>query len=317
MKVLITGGCGFIGAGLVRRLVDAGHTVTVLDNLSRGDRGLLDGVDHAFVQADIRDLDAMTDAMAGHDAVAHLAAYGSVVESIDDPLTNFDINARGTLVALEAARAAHISRFVMASTGGAIVGDATPPVNELSLRSPKAPYGAGKMAGEGYCRCYAKSMGVHTVMLRFANVYGPFSAHKKGAVTHFSRCIMTGDPIPIFGDGTATRDFVYVDDLCAGIELGLTSDVDAGEVFHLATGRETSVAELAKLTCAAAGAPDHPIEFKPQRPGEIHRNFATYDKAKAVMGYEPKVALEDGLKLTWDWFTQRREAFLSAELTDS
>jgi UDP-glucose 4-epimerase len=259
----------------------------------------------------------MADAMRGCDAVAHLAAYGSVVESLEDPLTNFDINARGTLVALEAARATGVGRFVMASTGGAIVGDATPPVNEQSLRSPKAPYGAGKMAGEGYCRCYAKSMGVHTVMLRFANVYGPFSAHKKGAVTHFSRCIMTGEPIPIFGDGSATRDFIYVDDLCRGIFLGLTCDVEAGEVFHLATGRETTIAELAKLTCEAAGAADHPIEHKPQRPGEIHRNFAQYDKAKAVMGFEPTVSLEDGLKRTWDWFSERREAFLSAELTDS
>ncbi|MEO0588560.1 MAG: NAD-dependent epimerase/dehydratase family protein [Planctomycetota bacterium] len=317
MKVLVTGGCGFIGAGLVRRLVGNGHAVTVYDNLSRGMTELLDGVEHGFVKGDIRELDDMADAMAGHDAVVHLAAYGSVVESIDDPLTNFDINARGTLVALEAARQAGVERFVMASTGGAIVGDAEPPVNEQSLPSPKAPYGASKMAGEGYCRCYGRSLGLHTVMLRFANVYGPFSAHKKGAITAFSRCIMTGEPIVIFGDGSATRDFIYVDDLCKGIELGMTSDVAPGEVFHLATGRETSVAELARLLCEAAGAGDHPIVHHPERPGEIYRNFARYDKAKAVMGFEPEVGLEDGLKRTWDWFDARREAVLSAVLTDS
>jgi UDP-glucose 4-epimerase len=141
-----------------------------------------------------------------------------------------------------------------------------------------------------------------TVALRFANVYGPYSGHKKGAITVFLRALHENRPLQIFGDGTASRDFMYVDDICRGIELGLASDLEPGTVAHLATGVETSILELARACSVAVGLPDHPIEMLPPRPGEVDRNFATYDFARDVMGFEPSVKLSDGLASTYDWY---------------
>ena len=190
------------------------------------------------------------------------------------------------------------------STGGALIGNAIPPVNEQSLPKPISPYGASKLAAEAYCHAFAKSYGIRTVALRFANVYGPYSGHKKGAITVFLRALHEGRPIQIFGDGKASRDFMYVDDICRGLELGLTTDLEPGTVAHLATGVETSVSELADACRQAVGLPDHPIEYLPPRPGEVERNFATYDYAKQAMGFEPSVTLVDGLARTYEWYQQ-------------
>jgi UDP-glucose 4-epimerase len=193
---------------------------------------------------------------------------------------------------------------VFSSTGGALIGDAVPPVNERSLPKPISPYGASKLAAEAYCHAFAKSFGIRTVSLRFANLYGPFSGHKKGAITVFFRALYNDEPIIIYGDGKASRDFMYVDDICNGIRLGLTAEVDAGTIVHLATGVETSVAELADACRRVAGKPDHPIEFRPGRPGEVGRNFATYDLAAELLGFAPSVTLTDGLSRTWKWYAE-------------
>jgi UDP-glucose 4-epimerase len=244
----------------------------------------------------------VADAMADVDAVVHLAAAGSVVDSVSDPAANFAANAVGTFTVLNAVRAAGIARLVFSSTGGALIGDATPPVNERSLPKPISPYGASKLAAEAYCHAFAKSYGIRTVSTRFANVYGPYSGHKKGAITVFFKALHRGEPIIIYGDGNASRDFMYVDDICAGIRLGLTTDVPGGTVVHLATGVETSVAQLAQACREVVGRPDHPIEFRPRRAGEVERNFATYDLAHELLGFEPSVALEEGLARTWKWY---------------
>src|SRR3984957_9145841 len=180
--ILVTGGAGFVGATLVRRLVASGYRVRVLDNLSTGDAGHLAGVDAELVKGDIRDAAALDDALDGAGAVIHLAAAGSVIGSVQDPVMNFEVNVLGTFRVLDAARRAGVERIVLASTGGALIGDAPPPVNERSLPKPISPYGASKLAGEGYAHAFAKSFGLRTVALRFANVYGPWSGHKKGAM---------------------------------------------------------------------------------------------------------------------------------------
>jgi UDP-glucose 4-epimerase len=315
-KTLVTGGRGFIGANLVRRVGERRHPI-VLDTLERASpTGWSDG-DTEFVKGSILEPRVLAEAMKGVESLVHLAAYGSVVESVIDPLANFHTNVWGTFNVLNEAANAGVSRVVMASTGGALIGDATPPVNENSLPKPISPYGASKLCGEAYCHAFAKSRGLGAVCLRFGNVYGPHSAHKKGAVTMFAKALMLDEPIVIYGDGSASRDYIHVDDLCAGIEAALDAPLHGGEVFHLASGRETSVLELANILRNAAGKPKHPIEFRPIRRGEVARNFATYDLAKRVLGFEPKRRLEEGLAETWQWFVEHQDVVLSAKTSDS
>jgi UDP-glucose 4-epimerase len=303
-QILVTGGAGFVGATLVRRLVRAGHRVRVLDNYSTGDVAHLAGVDAELVEADIRDVAALDAALAGIDAVVHLAAAGSVIMSIDDPATNFDVNVLGTFRVLDAARRAGVERTVQASTGGALIGNATPPVSESSLPKPISPYGASKLAGEGYAHAFAAAYGLRTVALRFANVYGPWSERKQGAITMFFRAIQASEPIVIYGDGSASRDYTHVDDIARAIELALERDVPGGTVLHIASGVETTVADLAGLCCGVAGAPGHPVEYRPARAGEVGRNFASYDLARQVLGYAPSIGREAGLRSTWQWFQE-------------
>jgi UDP-glucose 4-epimerase len=303
-KVLVTGGAGFVGATLVRRLVQGGYEVRVLDNLTTGSAEHLDGVEVELVEGDIRDTDALERVLEGVGSVVHLAAAGSVVMSVEDPVANFEANVLGTFRVLDASRRAGVRRVVLASTGGALIGDAVPPVNERSLPKPISPYGASKLAGEGYAHAFAKSYGLSTVALRFANVYGPFSARKKGAMTLFFRAIHSGEPIVIYGDGSASRDYTHVDDICRALQLALEAEVEGGTVLHIASGVETTVAELADLCRDAAGRPDHPIEHRPKRPGEVERNFATYDLANKVLGYAPTISREEGIVRTWTWFEE-------------
>lgn len=299
-KVLVTGGCGFIGANLVPMLQAKGHNVAILDNLSRGSRDSLDDATaYEIIEADIRDEAAVKQAAIGRDAIIHLAAYGSVVESVASPEENFSVNAEGTFKVLNAAREAGVTQLVFSSTGGTLIDNATPPVSEQSLPRPISPYGASKLAGEGYCCAFAHAYDMSVTALRFANVVGPISWHKKGAVTAFFKAIMAGQPIRIYGDGRATRDFLYVEDLYRRIIAGLEAKKPGFNAFHLASGREVSVKQLAEIACNAASAPHHPIEFDPKRKGEVERNFANYELAQHELGFKPEVSLEVAMERTW------------------
>jgi UDP-glucose 4-epimerase len=303
-RVLVTGGAGFVGATLVRRLVESGHAVRVFDNYSTGDASYLAGVDAEQVEGDIRDAATLDAALAGMDSVIHLAAAGSVVVSVQDPVMNFEANVVGTFRVLDAARRAGVERMVLASTGGALIGDATPPVDEGSLPKPISPYGASKLAGEGYAYAFSKAYGLRTVALRFANVYGPWSAHKKGSTTLFFRAIHAGEPMVIYGDGSSSRDYTHVDDISWALAASLERDLPGGTVLHIASGVETTVAELARLCGEAAGVPDHPVEYRPTRVGEVDRNFATYDLAEQMIGYKPSIDRESGIRSTWQWYQE-------------
>jgi len=300
MTILVTGGCGFVGANLVPELLARGHAVRVFDDFSLAGPDRLPAGAVDVVQGDVRDADAVARAARGTDSVIHLAAAGNVADSVADPFGNFEVNARGTLYTLQAAALAAASRFVFASTGGALIGDAPPPVDEESMPRPISPYGASKLAGEGYCHAFRGAYGLPAVALRFANVYGPGSELKRGAVTRFVRAALDGTPITIYGDGAATRDFIHVRDLCAGIVAAHESR-DVTGVLHLASERETSVLELARLILGAAGA-DVPIEHVDRRPGEVERNFAIAARAREMLGWRAEVALEDGLAETVAWF---------------
>jgi UDP-glucose 4-epimerase len=308
-RTLVTGGAGFIGANLVPRLLAGGTEVRVLDNLVTGEAGRLPA-EVEFVHGDVRDADALARATAGVDAVVHLAAAGSVADSVADPLPNFEVNARGTLYALHAAAAAEVERFVFASTGGALIGDAPPPVDESSVPRPISPYGASKLAGEGYCHAFRGSYGLNTIALRFANVYGPHSERKKGALTAFIKRALRDEPLVVFGDGGATRDFTYVDDLCAGI-LAAHDRREVAGVVHLASERETTVGELARLVLSATGS-DAPVEHQPRRRGEVERNFALAKRAAEVLSFHATVGLEEGVERTVEWFRAERRLWDAA-----
>jgi UDP-glucose 4-epimerase len=298
--VLVTGGAGFIGANLLRQLGPS-HDVRVLDNLVRGSRELLPPEREVeLIVGDVRDPDAVARAVRGADLVIHLAAFGSVVESITDPVENFDVNARGTLELLRGAADAGVERFVFASTGGAIMGDQEPPIDERTLPWPISPYGASKLCGEAYLHAFAGSFGIRPVALRFANVYGPYSAHKKGVVTRFIRAALAGGTCEIFGDGRASRDFLHVDDLCRGIVAAAESDL-SDEVLHLASETETTIDELARLILDIVGS-DVEIVHRPRRQGEVERNFARADRARELLGWQPQLSLREGLEQTIAWF---------------
>jgi UDP-glucose 4-epimerase len=315
MKIVVTGGAGFIGANLTRKLIPD-NSISIVDDLSRGPSdSIVAGA--SIIKQDILDTDTLVEAVQGSDVIVHLAAFGSVVDSISDPLANFDINVRGTLSVLEAARRASVKKVVFASTGGAIMGNTPPPVSEKSQPKPISPYGAGKLCGEAYCHAYANSYGLNTVCLRFANVYGPYSGHKKGVITNFVKDIFRGDPFTIFGDGSSSRDYIHVSDLCDGIALAINADITPGDVFHLASGRETSLLQLAELIKNSAGISDHPCNFMPKRPGEVDRNFADSGKAEQELGFKPKISLESGMEKTYQWFLDNKEAVLAQQESDS
>jgi UDP-glucose 4-epimerase len=321
---LVTGGCGFIGQSLVARLLaDRADFVRVVDDLSAGRVENLQRTaeiepvaGRAFrpprkriqlAVGDVRDAELAEAACRGIDVIVHLAANTGVAPSVADPRSDCTANVIGTFNYLEAARAAGVGRFVFASSG-ATIGECEPPVHELLPARPVSPYGASKLAGEAYCSAYARAFGIATVALRFGNVYGPGSEHKESVVAKFIRRALAGQPLQIYGDGAQTRDFIYLDDLIRAIERACAVDGIGGEVFQIATARETTVGELvAALSAAlvAEGLPRPDIEFLDRRAGDVLRNFADTRKAAALLGWSAQVDLAEGLRRTVRWAAQR------------
>jgi UDP-glucose 4-epimerase len=299
-RALVTGGAGFIGSALVPALAAAGYDVLVVDDLSVGDPANVERAGAEMRRGDVRDLDLVTTAARGCDVVFHLAAGAGVIESVTDPLTNFDQNVRGTLTVLEAARRAEVPRLVFSSSN-APLGTNAYPAREDKPVAPLSPYGASKAAGEAYCSAYHGAYGIDAVVVRFSNAYGPRSAHKGNVIPLFIRRMRAGEELVVYGDGEQTRDFVFCEDLAAGLIAAARTPAVGGEIFQLASGIETSLNRLLELLSAASGISPR-VRREPPRPGEILRNYSLIDKARSVLGYSPAVPLEEGLKRTWDWF---------------
>ncbi len=299
-RALVTGGAGFIGSALDRLLLEQGYAVRIYDDLSTGSREHLSGLDIEVVEGDIRDLDRVTGAARGCDVVFHLAAGAGVVDSIENPLGNFDVNARGTLVALEAARQAGVSRLVFSSSNAPLGANAYPATEDKPM-APLSPYGAGKATGEAYCSAFHGAYGMDAVAVRFSNAFGPRSARKTNVIPLFIRLILAGEPVTVYGDGTQTRDFVFVTDLAQGLVKAAEADGAGGEVFQLASGVETSLRDLVALLGEVSGREVN-VRYEPPRAGEIERNYSLIDKARDRLGYAPQVPLADGVRQTWDWF---------------
>jgi UDP-glucose 4-epimerase len=302
--VLVTGGCGFIGANLVRFLRErTSWDLRVVDDLSTGDPQYVPEGLAELVVGSVAEASVLEPALEGIDAVIHLASTTGVVPSVEDPLWDFEGNALPTFRLLDACRRSGIQRVVFASSG-ATLGEAPPPVNEEVLPRPMSPYGAGKLAGEAYCVAFAASYGMKTSALRFSNVYGAFSLHKKGnAVPSFIRRCLANEPIVIYGDGSQTRDFIHVEDLCDCIHRATTADGVAGEVFQVATDVETRILDLAEMVRKVTGA-DNEIRFEPKRAGEIYRSRADISKARRMLGFNPQIDLQEGISRTVDWYRE-------------
>lgn len=294
MRAVVTGGAGFIGSHLVDALVARGDSVTVVDDLSTGRRELVNP------GADLREHDIRQPLAFATDVVFHLAAQADVGTSMEKPAYDAEVNVVGTVNVLEAARQANAS-LVFVSTGGAIYGDVDAPATEDTPRRPVSAYGIAKLAAEEYVAGWSRIFGLPTAVARLANVYGPrqSSALEGGVVSIFLERMARGEDTVIFGDGTITRDFVYVGDVVDAL-LAATAVEGNGEIFNVGTGRETAIAELHRVCRETAGITTPP-SFGPARVGDAARSVLDPSRARAGLGWEARVDLETGIRLTWDW----------------
>jgi UDP-glucose 4-epimerase len=307
MRVLVTGGAGFIGSHLTDALVSQGDKVLVVDDLSTGVRSYVNPA-AAFEEMDIRTPEAAALVEGWRpQAICHLAAQMSVSRSVREPRFDASVNLTGALNLLEAARAVD-ARFVFASTGGALYGDADAlPTPESAPAWPISPYGVAKLAFEHYLHCYRAQHGLGYAALRYANVYGPRqNPHgEAGVVAIFCLRLLDGEPAVINGDGTFTRDYVYVDDVVRANLAALDSDV-VGH-FNVGTGRQVDVNHIFHQVVDRLGIAAEEVHG-PARPGDQRTSALDWALIERELGWRPEVELEDGLTRTADWFREQRAA---------
>jgi UDP-glucose 4-epimerase len=315
VKAFVTGGAGFIGSTLVDRLLAEGHQVDVVDNLSTGSLANLAEARKSpvgrmtFHQIDITSAD-LGEAMkrARPEVVYHLAAQADVRVSVADPVFDAEVNVLGSLRVLEGARASGARKVVFASSGGTIYGDPDPadlPVKESHPQRPLSPYGVAKKAVSDYLYAYRDLHNLEFTALAMSNVYGPRQdPHgEAGVVAIFAGRLLSGEPCMVYGDGSQTRDFVYVDD--AVDAFARAASRGGGLVLNIGTGTETSVNRLYR-TMADEAAIDRPAVAAPPRPGELQRNSLDPGRAAIHLGWKPWTSLEDGVRATLDWFRAAR-----------
>jgi UDP-glucose 4-epimerase len=305
VPVAVTGGAGFIGGHVTEALAAAGHRVIVVDDLSTGSAANLDGVvgDVDLLQADSAGPElAPALQAAGIQVVCHLAAAIDVRASVADPVHDALRNVVGTVAVLQAAWQAGVGKVVFASSGGSIYGSATPPpVPESAVVAPESPYAASKAAAELWLQTFQRLHGLRWTALALANVYGPRQdpAGEAGVVSLFGARMLAGLPTTVYGDGSQTRDFVYVKDVAGAFLLACELPVD-GLRLNIGTGVETSIRELHTELAQLCGAPDEP-RAEPARPGELHRSALDASRARQLLGWEPRTGLRAGLAETVEW----------------
>lgn len=299
MRFLVTGGAGFLGAALANRLAADGHAVHVLDDLSNGRRELLDpGI--AFTEGDVNNIPLLWSLLQDVDSVYHLAARVSVPQSILHPREYNRVNVGGTVSLMEAMRDTGVGRVVFASSGAVYGDQPRQPVREDDPPRPDSPYAVSKWSAEQYIHTIGTLWGIETVALRIFNAYGPHQslpASHAPVVPRFMQQALGGGSIVIFGDGQQTRDFVYVDDVVAALVAAVTARNVNRQVINIGSGRETSIRELVDRIARATGRPAA-IITNPQKPGGVPRLAADISRARELLGFRPKVGLDEGLRLT-------------------
>jgi UDP-glucuronate 4-epimerase len=317
MRVLVTGGAGFIGSHLVDRLLANGHVVTVLDSFDefyspatkrRNISGALSSERFRLLEGDIRDQSLLDAAVPDHvDVIVHLAARAGVRPSLEQPVVYGDVNVNGTVTLLEFARRRGISRFIFASSSSVYGNDALAPFREAETADrPISPYAATKRAGELLAYTYHDLFGLSVACLRFFTVYGP-RQRPDLAIHKFARRMLRGDPITVYGDGSMRRDFTYIDDIIQGVQgaLAWTAQAPRYDIFNLGESQTTSVAELIGLLEETLAVKAR-VEFGPEQPGDVRQTCADITKARTVLGYSPVTSMREGLARFSGWLSTQR-----------
>lgn len=306
LKILVTGGAGFIGSHLVDKLVSQGHRIIVFDNLFSGKLSNLADVENyvEFVQGDIRDFDLLIRILNGCDLVYHMAAMVSVDQTVKEPVISSQINDAGTLNVLEACRKNKVRRFVFSSSS-AIYGDAPGlPKHEKMGSKPQSPYAVQKITGENYACIYNDLYGVETVCLRYFNVFGPRqdpSSTYSGVISIFMNKAAAEESPFIYGDGNQTRDFIFVADVVLANILAAETKKAAGMAINIGTGRQISINQLWELICRINKI-RLSAQYAPSRKGDIKHSVASIETAKAILDFNPRYFIENGLMITNDWY---------------
>jgi nucleoside-diphosphate-sugar epimerase len=307
-KILITGAAGFIGSSLVRALVPKGYEVVGLDNLSTGRMSNLAEMLPAmqFVEGDLRDTDLLVELCNGVDVIFHEGALPSVPKSVLDPLKSHQSNVEGTLSLLLAAKQQRVRRVVYAASSSAYGESETLPKHEAMPTAPISPYAVQKLTGEHYMQSFARVYGMETVCLRYFNVFGPFQAADSpysGVLAKFITNMLVGEPVTIFGDGSQSRDFTYIDNVVAANLLAAFTPAAtvSGKVYNVACGRRHSLLETHRILCQLLDVTATPL-LGPSRQGDIQHSLADISRAQADLGYEPTVDFIEGLRRTVDWY---------------
>jgi UDP-glucose 4-epimerase len=312
-KVLVTGGAGFIGSHISDALVSKGYEVGIFDNLATGTMSnishLVDSKRATFYFGDLRDPEEVARVAKDYDTIVHQAALVSVTRSVEDPLTTNAVNITGTVNLLKAAVDAKVGKFLYASSSSVYGETETLPKREDMPTLPISPYGVSKLGGETYCRAFARVYGLPTVSLRYFNVYGPRQKYGpySGVIPTFIKSVLGGTPPTIFGDGGQTRDFTFVSDVVQANILAIEKDLEPGEVLNVASGSRTSVTRLAELVSTAVGRDDLKPVYTTPRKGDIRASYADINRAKRLLGYEPKLTIEKGTQEVVAWFRERQE----------
>lgn len=311
MRILVTGGAGFIGANLVRACIARGHETVVLDDLSTGTLANLDGIDTTFIEGSITNPRTVAQAVAGADSIVHLAARGSVPRSINDPIATHQVNATGTLNVLDAARTAGGTQVIMASSSSVYGANPELPKRETGATRPMSPYAASKLAAEGYALAYGTSYQLPTLAFRFFNVFGRFqtAGHAYAAVIpSFVDAALRGKPLIVHGDGTQSRDFTHVDTVCATICAAIESGTSAPDPVNLAFGSRTSLLEVIDLLSQQLDQPVV-VEHVENRVGDVPHSQADSSLLRSLFADITPVDFRHGLTDTIEWMrSQHRNA---------
>lgn len=303
---LVTGGAGFIGSHLTKALVERGHRVRVLDDLSTGSLDALKDCSSKIdlIEGDVRDAATVRRAVAGAQVVYHQAALASMQRSVEDPMSTHAVCATGTLQVLIGAREAGVRRVVYAASSSAYGNAPQLPKHEGQLPEPVSPYAVAKLAGENYCAAFTEIYGLETVRLRYFNVFGPGqdpSSSYSAVIPLFVTAMLAGRRPTVYGDGTQSRDFTFIDDVVSANLLAAEAPGAAGKVFNVASGRAVSLLEIIALLNRFLETDVEPV-FESPRPGDVMHSLADLSRAKADLGYVAQVDFEEGLRRSIEYY---------------